>query len=80
LNIEEACQRIRVPFMPIHGDIDLAVSISEGIQISRWADVDLRIIKGAEHTFQTKHPWTENELPYDMNKVVSETISFFEEN
>ena len=80
LNIEEACQRISVPFMPIHGDIDLAVSISEGIQISRWADVDLRIIKGAEHTFQTKHPWTENELPYDMNKVVSETISFFEEN
>jgi pimeloyl-ACP methyl ester carboxylesterase len=78
LNIESACENLKIPFLPIHGDMDLAVSISEGIQISRWADVDLEIIKGAEHTFQTKHPWTEKELPYDMQNVVDKTITFFE--
>ena len=74
----EACENLKIPFLPIHGDMDLAVSISEGIQLSRWADVDLEIIKGAEHTFQTKQPWTDNELPYDMKKVVEKTISFFD--
>lgn len=78
LDIQFACEHLNKPFLPIHGDMDLAVSISEGIKISRWADVDLRIIKGAEHTFQTKHPWEATELPYDMNKVVNESITFFE--
>jgi len=78
LDIEFACQHLKIPFLPIHGDMDLAVSISEGIQIATWANVDIRIIKGAEHTFQTKHPWETKELPYDMNKVVKESITFFE--
>ena len=77
LNIEFACEHLKIPFLPIHGDMDLAVSISEGIQIATWTKVDLRIIKGAEHTFQTKHPWETRTLPYDMNKVVQESIFFF---
>ncbi len=77
LNIENACEQLKIPFLPIHGDMDLAVSISEGIQLSRWAEVDLEIIKGAEHTFQTKHPWDSNELPFDMNNVVEKSIDFF---
>lgn len=79
LNIQFACEHLKIPFLPIHGDMDLAVSISEGIQIADWANVDLRIIKGAEHTFQTKHPWESNELPYDMKKVVNETLAFFKQ-
>ncbi len=79
LNIEEACKKIKIPFLPIHGDMDLAVSISEGINISRWANVHLEIIKGAEHTFQTKQPWTAKSLPFDMKNVVDKTINFFEE-
>jgi len=79
LNIKESCEKIKVPFLPIHGDMDLAVSISEGINISRWANVHLEIIKGAEHTFQTKHPWAVDTLPYDMKNVVDKTIAFFEE-
>jgi len=79
LNIKEACEKIKVPFLPIHGDMDLAVSISEGIHISKWANVHLEIIKGAEHTFQTKHPWTDSSLPFDMKNVIEKTIQFFEE-
>ncbi|MGV6860175.1 MAG: alpha/beta hydrolase family protein [Putridiphycobacter sp.] len=77
LNIKQACERLRIPFLPIHGDMDLAVSISEGINIANWAKVDLEIIKGAEHTFQTKQPWTDPNLPYDMQNVVDKTLDFF---
>jgi pimeloyl-ACP methyl ester carboxylesterase len=80
LNIENACKFLNKPFLPIHGDMDLAVSVSEGIMISRWADVNLEVIKGAEHTFQTKHPWTKQELPEDMLNVVNKTIAFFKQD
>jgi len=79
LDIEFATKHLNIPFLPIHGDMDLAVSISEGIQLSQWANVDLEIIKGAEHTFQTKHPWVDSTLPEDMQKVVDKTIAFFKE-
>ena len=77
LNIETACRLLNKPFLPIHGDMDLAVSVSEGIMVSRWANVELEVIKGAEHTFQTKHPWTINQLPEDMLTVLNKTIAFF---
>ena len=80
LDIENACRLLNKPFLPIHGDMDLAVSVSEGIMISRWADVELDIIKGAEHTFQTKHPWTKEKLPEDMLNVVDKTIAFFNQD
>lgn len=80
LNIENACKLLNKPFLPIHGDMDLAVSVSEGIMISRWADVELDVIKGAEHTFQTKHPWTGTELPEDMLNVFNRTIAFFNQD
>ena len=78
LNIENGCRFLNKPFLPIHGDMDLAVSVSEGIMLSRWAEVELDIIKGAEHTFQTKHPWTDEKLPEDMLIVVNKTIAFFD--
>ena len=76
LNIKTACERLSKPFLQIHGDMDLAVSISEGINISRWTDTQIEIIKGAGHTFQTSHPWHEDELPEDMRLVVSKTLDF----
>lgn len=76
-HIQTACENINIPFLPIHGDMDLSVSISEGILISRWAQVDLEIIKGAGHTFQTKQPWESENIPEDMKKVLDKTIGFF---
>ena len=38
------------------------------------------VIKGAEHTFQTKHPWTADKLPEDMLNVLNKTIAFFNQD
>jgi len=78
LNIEEAAGNLKVPFLQIHGDMDLAVSISEGLKVAQWTDTRVSIIKGAGHTFGAVHPWTEKELPADLLEVVNRAIDFFE--
>ncbi len=79
LDIKKACENLKQPFLQIHGDMDLAVSVSEGLNIARWTDTRLEIIKGAEHTFQTKHPWDLETLPDDMQQVLDKTLAFFEQ-
>ncbi len=76
LDIKMACERLTKPFLQIHGDMDLAVSISEGISISRWTNTKIEIVKGAGHTFQTSHPWLEDNLPDDMMEVLEKTLTF----
>ncbi len=78
LDIEKACRLLKIPFLQIHGDMDLSVSISEGLKIAEWTNTELEIIKGADHTFETKHPWDEEDLPADMLKVIGKTIDFLE--
>ena len=78
LNIQFACEKLKQPFLQIHGDMDLAVSVSEGLNIAKWTDTSLSIVKGAEHTFGTKHPWELDHLPEDMIVVVNKTFDFFE--
>jgi len=76
LNIKKACESMSKPFVQVHGDMDLAVSISEGINISKWTETKIEIIKGAGHTFQTVHPWESDELPEDMVEVLDRTLTF----
>lgn len=76
LNIEEALKSLHVPFLQIHGDMDLAVSISEGQLLAEWSDTELCIIKGAEHTFGAKHPWESKELPFDLISVLKYVQKF----
>ena len=78
LDIQVACENLKQPFLQIHGDMDLVVSISEGLNIAKWTETRVCVIKGAGHTFQTKHPWKEPKLPEDMQKVVEKTLAFFE--
>ncbi|MCG8575567.1 MAG: lysophospholipase [Flavobacteriales bacterium] len=77
LNIEKAATSLKIPFLQIHGDMDVSVSISEGMRLAQWTNTRLSVIKGAEHTFGTKQPWNSNEIPDDMEKVIEKAIEFF---
>lgn len=79
LDIQSACEALKTPFLQVHGDMDLAVSISEGQQIAQWTNTRLEIIKGAGHTFGSKQPWETEELPEDLERVVKACIEFFED-
>jgi pimeloyl-ACP methyl ester carboxylesterase len=80
LNIESAAENLSVPFLQVHGDMDLAVSISEGQSVARWTDTRLAVIKGAGHTFGVAQPWEGQNMPPDMKVVVEKMLDFFEEN
>lgn len=77
LDIREACRKIHVPRLIIHGSNDTAVSIGEGEQLAEWLTTPLIEIPGASHTFGASHPWKSFTLPEDLKTVCELTIRFF---
>lgn len=77
LDIEKAARSLEIPFLQIHGDMDLSVSISEGQSIAEWTDTEVKVIKGADHTFGTKQPWESSDLTEEMEEVVEACSEFF---
>lgn len=78
LSIERAAEALKIPFLQIHGDMDLAVSISEGQSVAHWTGTRLSIIKGAGHTFGSTQPWGGSELPEDLEMALGRALEFFE--
>jgi uncharacterized protein len=80
LNIEAAAAKIKVPWLIVHGTADETVPSSEGERLHALSPgvSTLRLIKGANHGFDAKHPLTE--IPPVLEKVVLETVKFFVRN
>ena len=80
LNIEAAAAKIKVPWLIVHGTADDTVPSSEAERLHALSPgvSTLRLIKGANHGFDAKHPLTE--VPPVLEKVVLETVKFFVRN
>jgi alpha-beta hydrolase superfamily lysophospholipase len=80
LNIEGAAAKIKVPWLIVHGTADDTVPSSEAERLHALSPgvSTLRVIKGANHGFDAKHPLTE--VPRVLEKVVLETVKFFVRN
>jgi len=77
LTISRAVRAIRKPQLIVHGSTDLSVSIKEALAIHSWnPNSQLEIIENADHVFGSRHPWNENELSEDLNRVVELSIEF----
>ncbi|MFK7832408.1 MAG: alpha/beta hydrolase family protein [Winogradskyella sp.] len=77
LNIESAEKRLSIPHLIIHGSKDTSIALSEAEALHRWnPKSELKIIENADHVFNTKHPWTKNELSDELNLVVKEVVRF----
>ena len=77
LDIESAARSLDIPFLQIHGDMDTSVSIREGIELADWTNTELKIIKGADHTFSSCQPWDLTDLPEDLGKAADVMLEFF---
>lgn len=80
VNIEAAAKKIRVPWLIVHGTADETVPSAEAEHlhsVSKGVST-LRLIEGANHGFDAKHPL--NEVPPKLEKVVTETVNFFVRN
>lgn len=77
LTIKGAVKQLNKPQLIIHGDNDKAVPLSEAESLKRWnPQAKLSIVKEGNHTFGSKHPWVEQNLPPHLQTIVNETIDF----
>ena len=79
LDIETAATNLNLHFLQIHGDMDLAVSVSEGQRVAEWAETRLCVVKGAGHTFSAAQPWLHDKLPEDLEFALAKALEFFHE-
>lgn len=78
LNIEDHAKSLRKPCLHLHGDIDDAVSIIDSENLSSWTEGKLIIISDGDHTYGSKHPWTDDQLPPKLYEVCSLSRQFLE--
>ena len=77
LTIKRAVSNLKIPHLIIHGDQDTSVSIAESEQIHKWnPESTFKIIKGADHVFNTEHPWEMKTLSPELKEVATMSITF----
>ncbi|TNJ47171.1 alpha/beta fold hydrolase [Tamlana fucoidanivorans] len=77
LTIKRAVEHLKIPYLIIHGDADTSVLIDEAYQLHKWnANSKLKIIKNADHVFNTKHPWQKNTLSTELKTAADSIITF----
>ncbi len=78
-NVETELKKLSQPVLIIHGENDEAVSLEHGLNKYEWIknsnkNASLKIIPGATHTFNTKHPF-EGSTPY-VEEMIKEVADF----
>ncbi|MAB56389.1 MAG: alpha/beta hydrolase [Aequorivita sp.] len=76
-SIHRAVKSLKAPLLIVHGSEDPTVSTKEAVAIHSWnPQSELAVIEGADHVFNSKHPWQEEMLPNELNSAVKTTIAF----
>lgn len=77
-NLIDAAKRILKPWLIIHGDNDPAVNVevAKEFHTIQPQKSKLLIINGADHVFGASHPYTDEKLPSDLEKVCEACADF----
>ena len=80
LDIERAAKALNKPHLIIHGTQDAAVPLEEAIAVNNWSEKsELKIIEGADHVFNVKHPWNEKSLPETYLNILKDCLKFIKD-
>ncbi|ANF49724.1 alpha/beta hydrolase [Chryseobacterium glaciei] len=76
-DVERATEMAKAHILVIHGANDESVSVksAEHLHILN-PNSELFLIENANHTFGSKEPWEDNNLPKELNTVVEKCIQF----
>jgi dienelactone hydrolase len=77
LNVAAAAAKIKMPWLIVHGTADETVPSTDAERLHELSigTSTLRLIEGANHAFDARHPLSE--VPPVLEKVVQETVKFF---
>jgi dienelactone hydrolase len=80
LNVAAAAAKIKMPWLIVHGTADETVPSTDAESLHELSigTSTLRLIEGANHAFDARHPLSE--IPPALEKVVQETVKFFVRN
>ncbi len=77
-NVEHEIKKLSQPILLIHGENDEAIPVEHSLSKYKWiknnAKPSLKIIPGATHTFNTKHPF--EETTPQLEEMLVEVINF----
>lgn len=77
LDIHETLRHYSKPLLAVHAMDDEAVHVSAGMKLKKWhSKTELHLYDSGGHTFESKHPWTNPDLPLSMLRVVEDVKSF----
>lgn len=77
LDILKHAQKLTIPYLIVHGKNDEAVSYKEAMQLNKYAKLsELILIENSGHTFEARHPFSEEKIPSNLQKVMHTTLSF----
>jgi pimeloyl-ACP methyl ester carboxylesterase len=80
LNILKKAAKIKQPWLIVHGDEDASVPLSQAEELKKAnPNAELCVIKGANHTFNVVHPFTENTIPGALLEFCNRTITFLKQ-
>lgn len=76
-DVENACKKLTIPALFVHGSADEAVKSIHSENLHKWTkDSQLKIIENAGHTFGAKEPWESNILPKDLDEAIDICVEF----
>ena len=77
LNIKKATEKLEIPHLIIHGNNDTSVLINEAENLKKWNPKSVfEIINGANHVFNSSHPWKEDSLSNELENATQICIDF----
>ncbi len=80
-DVERATEMAKAYVLVIHGTDDESVNVknAEHLHILN-PNSELFLVENADHTFGSKEPWTEKELPENLSIVTEKCIDFLNKN
>ena len=77
LSMQNALKSISIPHLIVHGDEDSTVSVDEAKEMKQLNNnVSIKIIRGADHVFNSYHPFIKSKMPKNLQSAIDETILF----
>ncbi len=78
-NVENEIKKLSQPLLILHGENDEAIPVEHSLTKYAWAKennnkTSLKIIPGATHTFNTKHPFEETSP--QLEQMITEAVAF----
>lgn len=79
-NILKAAEKIKIPWLILHGDNDVNVDFSVAQQLAqKQLKAKIKKIEGANHVYGASHPYTSAQLPEHLQEVIEKSLNFLKD-